>query len=93
MQGAGTIGGLLAAHFPLPPGEGQGEGALAFYCYDANGNVTDLVATNGSSVAHYEYGPFGGAMAQSGSLAGDNPFRFSTKYLDEDVDLYYYGPQ
>ena len=58
-----------------------------FYCYDANGNVTDLVDTNGNSVAHYEYGPFGGTITQSGSLADDNPFRFSSKYLDEDVQI------
>jgi RHS repeat-associated protein len=82
MQGAGTIGGILTAGI---------NGTTAFYCYDANGNVTDLVGTNGSSVAHYEYGPFGGTIAQSGSLADDNPFRFSTKYLDTETDLYYYG--
>jgi RHS repeat-associated protein len=82
MQGAGTIGGILSADL---------NGTTAFYCYDANGNVTDLVDANGNSVAHYEYGPFGGTITQSGSLADDNPFRFSSKYLDEDVELYYYG--
>jgi len=47
--------------------------------------------TNGNSVAHYEYGPFGGTITQTGSLADDNPFRFSSKYLDGEVNLYYYG--
>ncbi|HAS82554.1 MAG TPA: hypothetical protein DCS43_07765, partial [Verrucomicrobia bacterium] len=82
MQGAGTIGGILSADL---------NGTTAFYCYDANGNVTDLVDTNGNSVAHYEYGPFGGTITQTGSLADDNPFRFSSKYLDGEVNLYYYG--
>jgi RHS repeat-associated protein len=82
MQGPGTIGGILAADL---------NGTTAFYCYDANGNVTDLVGTNGSSVAHYEYDPFGNTIAQSGTLADENPFRFSTKYLDTETDLYYYG--
>ena len=82
MQGAGTIGGILSADL---------NGTTAFYCYDANGNVTDLVDTNGTSVAHYEYGPFGQTTAKTGTLADDNPFRFSTKYLDEQTGLYYYG--
>ena len=82
MQGAGTIGGILTADL---------NGTTVFYYYDANGNVTDLVDTNGTSVAHYEYGPFGQITVKTGTLADDNPFRFSTKYLDDDVDLYYYG--
>ena len=82
MQGAGTIGGILVADL---------NGTTAFYCYDANGNVTDLVDTNGTSVAHYEYDPFGNTVVKTGSLAEDNPFRFSTKYLDTEADLYYYG--
>jgi len=82
MQGAGTIGGILAADL---------NGTTAFYCYDANGNVSDLVGTNGSSVAHYEYDPFGNTIAQSGTLADENPFRFSTKYLDDETGFYHYG--
>jgi RHS repeat-associated protein len=82
MQGAGTIGGILSADL---------NGTTAFYCYDANGNVTDLVDTNGDSVAHYEYDPFGGTIVQSGTMAENNPYRFSTKYFDENVEFYYYG--
>ncbi|NCC45142.1 MAG: hypothetical protein EOM18_16520, partial [Clostridia bacterium] len=59
--------------------------------YDANGNVTDLVDTNGSSVAHYEYGPFGQKTTESGTLSSINPFRFSSKYLDMETGLYNYG--
>ncbi|NCC62482.1 MAG: hypothetical protein EOM12_16450, partial [Verrucomicrobiae bacterium] len=59
--------------------------------YDANGNVTDLVDTNGSSVAHYEYGPFGQKTTESGTLSASNPFQLSSKYLDAETELYYYG--
>jgi len=69
MQGAGTIGGILTADL---------NGTTAFYCYDANGNVTDLVDTNGSTVAHYEYDPFGNTTVKTGALADSNPFRLST---------------
>jgi YD repeat-containing protein len=81
-QGAGTIGGLLMATL---------DGTNAFYCYDANGNVTELVDGGGNTVAAYRYDPFGNTIGKSGTLADANPFRFSTKYLDGETDLYYYG--
>ena len=40
LQGAGGIGGLLAASL---------SGTNVFYSYDGNGNVTDLVDTNGAA--------------------------------------------
>jgi RHS repeat-associated protein len=82
IQGAGTIGGLLSARL---------DGTQAFYFYDANGNVSDLTATNGTSLAHYEWDPYGNAAINSGSLAAFNPFRFSTKYTDDETGLLYYG--
>ena len=82
MQGAGTIGGILAR---------VGVSGIAFYAYDANGNVTDMVDTNGSVVAHYEYDPYGNVLASSGSLASENHYRFSTKYTDNETGLVYYG--
>jgi RHS repeat-associated protein len=45
------------------------------YLYDANGNVMQLVNTAGPDDL----------------TAADNPFRFSTKYFDEESGLYYYG--
>ena len=82
MQGAGTIGGLLWASL---------NGTNAFYCYDANGNVTELVGTNGALLATYEYEPFGNIIRSTGPAADDNPFRFSTKYHDDETGLVYYG--
>jgi RHS repeat-associated protein len=39
----------------------------------------------------YEYGPFGEVIRATGSTAKANPFRFSTKYQDDESDLFYYG--
>ncbi|MCZ7593235.1 MAG: RHS repeat-associated core domain-containing protein [Kiritimatiellae bacterium] len=84
-QGAGGVGGLLARvrqeNIPHP----------LYYASDANGNITDVLNTNGTLAAHYEYDPFGNIVALSGDLAGINPFRFSSKYWDEEVGVYYYG--
>jgi YD repeat-containing protein len=82
LQGAGTIGGILSTCL---------NGTNAFYAYDANGNLSDLVGRDGSAVAHYEYDPYGTTSAKSGLLADANPFRFSTKYFDAETGLYYYG--
>ena len=83
LQGAGGVGGLLAILSP--------DSCLLAPAYDANGNITDLVDTNGSVVAHYEYDPYGNTIAQSGAQADVNPFRFSTKYWDGETGFYYYG--
>jgi RHS repeat-associated protein len=36
-------------------------------------------------------GPFGEVIRATGSMAKTNPFRFSTKYQDDETDLLYYG--
>ena len=42
-------------------------------------------SADGSLDAKYEYGAFGEPLRVSGTtIAADNPFRFSTKYLDSD---------
>lgn len=41
--------------------------------------------------AVYEYGPFGELLRATGPMAKANPFRFSTKYEDDETDLLYYG--
>jgi RHS repeat-associated protein len=37
------------------------------------------------------YGPFGELLRATGLMAKANPFRFSTKYQDDESDLLYYG--
>ncbi len=86
LRGAGGVGGLLA--------QITDNGATVSCHYamaDANGNFTDYVSTNGISVAHYEYNPYGGLIASSGSMADEFASRFSTKYFDAETGLSYYG--
>jgi RHS repeat-associated protein len=41
--------------------------------------------------ASYEYGPFGEPIRISGTMGKANPFRFSTKFTDDETGLSYYG--
>ena len=87
-RGAGGVGGLLW----LTDGVGTAQERTAFCGYDASGNVIALVqATDPLLGARYEYGPFGEVIRMTGPLASANPFRFSTKYTDDETGLLYYG--
>ena len=55
-----------------------------------NGNVSDLVDANHTIAAHYNYDPYGNVISSSGTEAGNNKFRFSTKYFDQETGLYNY---
>jgi RHS repeat-associated protein len=44
-----------------------------------------------SSVPDYQYVPFGEVLRATGPTAKTSPFRFSTKYQDDETDLLYYG--
>lgn len=83
LQGAGGVGGLLSA---------KDGGSVYHYTYDANGNVSEVLNSSGGGIAaHYEYDAFGNTVASSGTYATTNPYRFSTKLLDDVSSLYYYG--
>jgi RHS repeat-associated protein len=82
-QGAGGVGGLLLR-------ETSATGA-SYYHYDGNGNVTALTSAAVGVQAAYTYGPFGETLRAAGPLAQANPWRFSTKYQDEETGLLYYG--
>ncbi|MBI5801235.1 MAG: RHS repeat-associated core domain-containing protein [Verrucomicrobia bacterium] len=61
-------------------------------CFDGNGNVIAQVnAGSGQPSARYEYAPFGEPLRLTGDAAKLNPFRFSTKYTDDETGLLYYG--
>jgi RHS repeat-associated protein len=62
-----------------------------FPAFDGNGNVTALVRTDGTLAAQYEFRPFGEILRATGPMAMANPFRFSTKYQDDETGLLYYG--
>jgi RHS repeat-associated protein len=86
MQGAGGVGGLIKATY-------YGTATTnCFVAFDGNGNVSALInAADGTTAAQYEYGPFGEVIRATGPLAKLNPFRFSTKYQDDETDFLYYG--
>lgn len=84
LQGAGGVGGLLALN--------DTANGVHFCAYDGNGNLAALVkASDGTVSGNWEYGPFGEVVRQSGLMAKANPFRFSTKYQDDENDNLYYG--
>src|SRR5262249_44385185 len=65
-----------------------------FPSYDGNGNVMALYeadTSGGPCVAAYEYSPFGEFLRCEGTYAKENPFRFSTKFTDDETGLLYYG--
>jgi RHS repeat-associated protein len=86
IQGAGGVGGLIKV---------AAYGAATTNCfvaYDGNGNVSALInAANGSTLANYEYGPFGEVIRATGPMAKLNPFRFSSKYQDDETDFLCFG--
>jgi len=82
-EGAGGIGGLLSM---------TDESGVYYYHFDNNGNVEQIVnAINGAPVAQYGYEAFGSAEHVVESAPFDNQFRFSTKYVDDETGLVYYG--
>ncbi|MEE4604043.1 MAG: RHS repeat-associated core domain-containing protein, partial [Desulfobacteraceae bacterium] len=83
LQGAGGVGGLLAVS----------DGAFRYsYMFDANGNVRQLIDTDTGIVSpHYEYDPFGKVMRSVSQLDFDEVYQFSSKYLDKESRLIYYG--
>jgi len=90
LQGAGGIGGLLTVRKRLDDGVGLVRNLD--YLHDANGNVVQEIMRNDGSIhAHYEYDSFGTTVVATGVDATDNPFRFSTKWFDNDTELGYWG--
>jgi RHS repeat-associated protein len=89
IQGAGGVGGLL---FVSDLSTINNQPSTHAVSYDGNGNVMGLVnVVDGTTSAKYEYGPFGEVIRATGPMAKANPFRFSTKYQDDETDLLYYG--
>jgi RHS repeat-associated protein len=87
-QGAGGVGGLLfATNHTLPPAPSS-----LLPCFDGNGNVTGAVnAADGTVAARYDYTAFGETLVADGAAATALPFRFSTKFTDDETGLLYYG--
>ncbi|OGV57335.1 MAG: hypothetical protein A2X45_25660 [Lentisphaerae bacterium GWF2_50_93] len=64
---------------------------IYYYGQDANKNASELIYADGTLKAHYEYSPFGNTTVANGDLAGDNPFRFSSEFMDDETGLAYYN--
>jgi RHS repeat-associated protein len=80
---AGGVGGLLMATI---------SGTNYFAGYGGSGNITALINTvDKSTGARYEYSPYGELIRATGLCAHQNPFRFSTKFWDDETGLIYYN--
>ena len=62
-----------------------------YYAHDGNKNVSEIIGTDDTMAAHYEYAPFGAVTAQRGESAAANPWRFSSEYSDDDTATVYYN--
>jgi len=63
--------------------------ATYFYHYNAHGDVIVLTDAQGNIVARYQYDAWGNILSQSGSLAGENPYRYAGYQYDQETGLYY----
>ena len=70
-------------------------GVSAFVFNNNVGNIEALYSVTASDnsrmLATYEYTAFGAILRQSGELAQKNPVRYSSRYLESNTGLYYYG--
>ncbi len=82
MQGAGGIGGLLAAV--------ESSGSVYEYLYDGDGDVTGILDDSGRVVATYAYNVFGRVEGATGHYKDTNRFQYSTKAIESWVTNHYY---
>jgi len=94
LQGAGGIGGLLAADDANGTPGVTGDDEQYVFFYDAQGNVGQLVKDAVQPLARYEYDAYGRTIGpdadgdgdwrdDAGPFATTNPYRFSTKPCDD----------
>lgn len=94
LQSAGGIGGLLRTSvLDVDNGKRKGERVPAERTihYDSNGNVILLTDGEGRESAQYVYDGFGKTLVATGPAARVNRYRFSTKPVEEESGLIYYG--
>lgn len=58
---------------------------------DANGNCVTYLDNAGNIQALYTYDAFGVTVSSDGDMDDDFRFRFSSKYLDDETGVYFYG--
>ncbi len=84
LQGAGGVGGLLELTI-----NDQQTTNNYYPSYDANGNITAYIDNSNSVAFSCDYSPFGTVINSEGDAPCD--YLFSTKPLDTETGLYYYG--
>lgn len=82
---SGGVGGLLSVTVLT-----NSTASTYFPTYDANGNITEYVTTNGTTAAHYEYDPYGNITFTSGPRSGIFSHRYSTKPFEVETGLIHY---
>ncbi len=81
MNGAEGVGGLLAVNNTTEN---------YYTMYDGNGNIVQYLDETQTSVAKFEYTPFGQLKSETGSMPEEFNYRFSTKYHDTSTGLTVY---
>ena len=64
-------------------------GSIFYYITNLQGDVIQIVDTNGNTVANYEYDPYGKVISTTGTMAEVNPVRYRSYYYDNETELYY----
>ncbi len=96
VEGAGGIGGLLATEDTAGTTATASDDRTFIYFYEPNGNVGQLVETTtgtnyGTIAVRYEYDPYGKRINPAAIGEYDQPYRFSTKPVDDETGLGYWG--
>lgn len=70
---------------------GKGTEFLFFYHPDHLGSTSFVTDANAKLYEHMEYFPFGESWVSESSVTWKTPYLFTSKELDVDTQLYYYG--
>lgn len=64
---------------------------VAYYSYVKNiqGDIKEVIDSNGNTVATYSYDAWGNVTSSTGSLANINPIRYRGYYYDSEISMYY----
>lgn len=60
-------------------------------CAEGRRGIANYVDTNATVVARREFGAYGNTLVATGDMVNEFHFWFSSKYLDQETGLYYYG--
>ena len=92
MRRPGGIGGLLRSTIGTASTNGTPKTEHEHtFSYDSNGNVILLTDSQGRESARYAYDAFGKTLTATGPAAQMNRYRFSTKPVEVESGLVYYG--